>query len=171
MKIEINNGIEEVWVPLLHKGFEETHEVSNLGRIRSYFYTRKHKTIPYVVKTNIYEENNILVARVYNDKHTTMIAVAYETLKAFGFSKQEHIAIAYKDGIRSNCSLNNLYFTKRVAAPITRAKKESTINKPIHHDRSCKMCAFYKCFKNQDDGNHFKTDYAKIGCFKYKQAV
>lgn len=170
MKIEINDGIEEIWVPLQHQGFEDTHEISSLGRIRSLFYTRKHKVVPYVIKANIYEDN-ILVARVHNDKHATMVSVAYETLKAFGFEKKEHTAIAYRDDNRSNCALSNLYFTKKEPVIVKRARKESTIDKPVYNDRSCKECAFYKCFKNQDDGKHFNTDYAKIGCFKYKQAV
>lgn len=164
----MNDGIEEVWVPLLHKGFEDTHEVSNLGNVRSFFATQKNKNVPYLIKSKVYEDN-ILVVRVHNQEHKTIISVAYEVLKAFGFLECKG-SIVYKDGIRSHCNLSNLSYTTREAVIVKRAKKES-INKPIYNDRSCKGCVFYKCFNNQDDGKHFNTDYAKIGCFKYKQAV
>jgi len=167
MKIETNNGIEEIWMPLKHAGFEKTHEISSLGNIRSFFPTQKNKTVPYLIKAKTYEDN-ILIARIYNDGHATKVRVAYEVLRAFGFEKVGNSVIDYKDNIKSHCSLSNLYFTKK---PLTVKKKiERPIIKTKPSEKSCKKCAFYKCFNGQDDGIHFKIDYAKEGCLKYKEA-
>ena len=167
MKIEVNNGIEEIWVPIKHSGFEETHEISSLGNIRSFYPTKKNKNVPYVIKSKSYEDG-ILVVRIYNEGHDTKVWVAYEVLRAFGFEKKGNSVIAYKDNVKSHCSLNNLYFTKK---PLTIKKKPiKHMIKPKKNEPSCKKCAFYKCFTNQDDGIHFKTDYAKIGCLKYKES-
>lgn len=168
MKIEINNGIEEVWVPLLHKGFENTHEISNLGRVRCLSPTRKNKVVPYIVKTKVYRDN-ILIARLYNQDSSTMISIAYDVLKSFGFKKFESSTIEYKDGDRNNCNINNLYFVKKVHIPTKKNKDVVVKIKSTNKLKSCKKCIFYKCFKSQDDGMHFKIDYAKEGCFKYKE--
>jgi len=168
MKIETNDGIEEIWMPLKHSGFEKTHEISSLGNIRSFFPTQKNKTVPYLIKSKTYEDN-ILIARIYNDGHATKVWVAYEVLRAFGFEKVGNSVIAYKDNIKSHCSLSNLYFTKK---PLTvKKKRERPIIKTKPSEKSCKNCAFYKCFNGQDDGIHFKIDYAKEGCLKYKEAI
>lgn len=168
MKIETNNGIEEIWMPLKHLGFEKTHEISSLGNIRSLFPTQKNKTVPYLIKAKTYEDN-ILIASIYNDGHATKVWVAYEVLRAFGFEKVGNSVIAYKDNIKSHCSLSNLYFTKK---PLTvKKKRERPIIKIKPSEKSCKNCAFYKCFNGQDDGIHFKIDYAKNGCLKYKEAI
>ena len=168
MKIETNNGIEEIWMPLKHLGFEKTHEISSLGNIRSLFPTQKNKTVPYLIKAKTYEDN-ILIASIYNDGHATKVWVAYEVLRAFGFGQVGNSVIAYKDNIKSHCSLSNLYFTKK---PLTvKKKRERPIIKTKPSEKSCKNCAFYKCFNSQDDGIHFKIDYAKNGCLKYKEAI
>ena len=168
MKIETNDGIEEIWMPLKHAGFEKTHEISSLGNIRSLFPTQKNKTVPYLIKAKTYEDN-ILIASIYNDGHATKVWVAYEVLRAFGFEKVGNSVIAYKDNIKSHCSLSNLYFTKK---PLTvKKKRERTIIKIKPSEKSCKNCAFYKCFNGQDDGIHFKIDYAKNGCLKYKESI
>ena len=167
MKIEINDGIEEIWMPIKHAGFEKTHEISSLGNIRSFFPTQKNKTIPYIIKAKTYEDN-ILIARLYNEGHATKVWVAYEVLRAFGFEKKGNSVIAYKDNIKSHCSLSNLYFTKK---PIFVKKERNIIIKVEPSEKSCKKCVFYKCFQNQDDGIHFKIDYAKNGCLKYKENI
>ena len=154
-------------MPIKHAGFEKTHEISSLGNIRSFFPTQKNKTIPQIIKAKTYEDN-ILIARLYNEGHDTKVWVAYEVLRAFGFEKKGNSVIAYKDNIKSHCSLSNLYFTKK---PIFVKKERNIIIKVEPSEKSCKKCVFYKCFQNQDDGIHFKIDYAKNGCLKYKENI
>lgn len=162
MIIETNNSAEEIWVPLHHLGYNSTHEVSNMGRIRSFVKTRQHKEIPYIINTRMYEDQ-LLVARVYNKNHSTKVYIANEVIKAFG-NYEKNSVIAYIDGDRSNCKLSNIYHIHKDNKVIKNDKNDS-----IKNEKSCKKCAFYKCFTNQDDGIHFKTDYAKNGCFKYKE--
>ncbi len=42
---------DEIWVPIKMQGYEETHEISNMGRVRSFHPTNKHKSVSFYHKT------------------------------------------------------------------------------------------------------------------------
>lgn len=135
-------------------GYEKTHEISNLGRVRSFYATNMNKKVPFIIKT--YTSNTIIVCRCYNENGVKTAYVAKEVLRAFGQEKDGVCSIRYLDGDKTNCKFSNLRYTNR------RRKVVENVS-----DRSCKKCAFYKCFPEQDDGVHFKIDYAIEGCGKY----
>ena len=145
---------DEIWVPIKFIGFEETHEISNLGRVRSFYITNKHKDVPYIIKPYIC--NNLVVCRCLNAGGIKVAYVANEVLKAFGQERPIGCSIMYLDGDKTNCRFSNLKF----------GNKRAGVAQDIS-GRSCKKCIFYKCFPEQDDGVHFNIDYALEGCFKY----
>lgn len=147
---------DEIWVPIKMQGYEETHEISNLGRVRSFHPTNKNKEVPFIIKQCMC--NNLLMCRCNNGNEVRIAYIANEVLIAFGQERPFGCSILYLDGNKENCRFSNLRYGN---------KQGKTIEN--NTGKSCKKCAYYKCFKNQDDGVHFNIDYAKEGCFKYKE--
>lgn len=104
----------EIWKDI--KGFENKYQVSNKGNVKSLNYNNTGKER--ILKPKIKKNNGLLeITLNKNDKHYYFMLsrLVLYTFKDIKLNKND--VIMYKDGDKTNCSLDNLYI-------ITRGKRQ-----------------------------------------------
>lgn len=158
--------MEEIWKPSVSRGFEKTHEVSNLGRVRRIVDMYRSPKAPFVYKINI-GNMGYPMCFISNNDGRTLLLVAKEVLIIFKGAKSP-VNITHKDGEKLNCSVDNLDFKERASNLET---STYTVNlEKKYPDRDCAQCTYYPCMadRNNKRFNH-KTHFAADGCVNYKR--
>ena len=94
------NLSEEVWKPI--KGFDEFYEISNLGRVKS-FYSKKEKILK-----PIKDKDGYLQVKIYKNKKQYTAKIHRLVAKMFLLNSENFPEVNHKDENKENNCVNNL---------------------------------------------------------------